>query len=503
MVSLFDVGPFPPCPASFNMAAHVLDCAATHPDKVALSILGLNRATHWRYGELRSAVLATGQGLLAAGASPGDRVLLRLGNTVEYPIAYLAAIAVGIVPIPTSPQLTAAEVAKVLTHLDPTLILHDADVSCAETDRPVLNTRALRAFWGGPEADWQMGDPNRPAYIVYTSGTSGTPRAVVHAHRAVWARQMMHTGWLGVSADDRLLHAGAFNWTYTMGVGLMDPWRAGATALIPEPGVAAEQLPLILKSYEATIFAAAPGVYRKFLKQGSSLNLPKIRHGVSAGEKLSQSIADNWRQATGTPIFEAYGLSECSTFLSGSPSQPAPPGTLGRPQPGRRVAILGDDGPVPIGTPGVISVHRADPGLMLGYEGAAEATAAKMQGDWFRTGDLGQMDADGAITYLGRDDDMMNAGGFRVSPLEVEAALADCPGIGQIAVTDIEIKTDVRIIAAFYTSDTPQKDADLRAYASTKLADYKQPRAYYRVDHIPANANGKVARKSLHSLLEG
>jgi len=502
MVSLFDHGPFRPCPAPFNMAAHVLEHAGKHSDKVALSVLGLSDATHWRYGPLQAAVLGTGHGLLAAGARPGDRVLLRLGNTVEFPVAYLGAIAAGLVPVPTSPQLTATEVAKVLTHLNPALILHDDTVACPESACTILGTQTLRAFWDGPKTEWHMGDPNRPAYIVYTSGTSGVPRAVVHAHRAVWARQMMHDGWLGIGPDDRLLHAGAFNWTYTMGVGLMDPWRVGATALIPEPGIAPEDLPLLLRQHEATLIAAAPGVYRKMLKRGAPLDLPSMRHGVSAGEKLAQPIRDDWEAATGTPIYEAYGLSECSTFLSGSPALPAPPGTLGRPQPGRRVAILGPDGPVPIGTPGVIAVHRADPGLMLGYEGAPEATAAKMQGDWFLTGDLGQMDESHAVTYLGRDDDMMNPGGYRVSPLEVENALADFPGITQIAVTDIEVKPDVRIIAAFYTSDTPLTEEELRTYARTKLAHYKQPRAYYFTDHIPVGANGKISRKNLHLLLE-
>ncbi len=502
MLSVFDHGPYAPCPVPFNMAAHVLDHAEKQPNKVALSVLGLTGATHWRYGALRDAVLATGHGLLATGARPGDRVLLRLGNTVEFPIAYLGAIAVGLVPVPTSPQLTAPEVAKVLVHLAPALILHDDNVACAETDLPILGIQALRAFWDGPQAEWQMGDPERPAYIVYTSGTSGTPRAVVHAHRAIWARQMMHDGWLGITADDRLLHAGAFNWTYTMGAGLMDPWRVGATALIPEPGITPEQLPLLLKQHEATIFAAAPGVYRKMLKRDEPLDLPQMRHGVSAGEKLSQTIHDDWQVATGTPIFEAYGLSECSTFLSGSPSQPAPQGTLGCPHPGRRVAILGPDGPVSIGTPGVISVHRADPGLMLGYDGAAEATAARMQGDWFRTGDLGQMDASGAIIYLGRDDDMMNAGGYRVSPLEVEAVLATYPGITGCAVTDIEVRRDVRLIMAFYTAPVPVDAEALSRHMKEALAGYKCPRAYFHIDALPTGANGKLQRRGLAQIYE-
>ena len=134
-----------------------------------------------------------------------------------------------------------------------------------------------------------MADPNRLGYMVFTSGTSGTPRAVMHAHRAVWARRMMWSDWYGLTPDDRMLHAGAFNWTYTLGTGLMDPWAIGATALIPAEGIAPIQLPLLLKRFDATIFAAAPGVYRQFLKS-PVLSMSRLRHGLSAGEKLPDGL---------------------------------------------------------------------------------------------------------------------------------------------------------------------------------------------------------------------
>jgi acyl-coenzyme A synthetase/AMP-(fatty) acid ligase len=159
-----------------------------------------------------------------------------------------------------------------------------------------------------PAASYHMGDPERLAYVVYTSGTSGKPRAVAHAHRAIWARQMMFEGWYGLRQDDRLLHAGAFNWTYTMGTGLMDPWTIGATALIPAAGTASETLPTLLAANKATIFAAAPGVYRQLLKGTLHLELPSLRHGLSAGEKLPASTLSAWTNATDTPIFEAYGM---------------------------------------------------------------------------------------------------------------------------------------------------------------------------------------------------
>jgi acyl-coenzyme A synthetase/AMP-(fatty) acid ligase len=502
MQAVFDEGPFAPCPAPFNLAAHVMSRAEACPDKIALAILRLSGAERWSYARLHAAIRGTGTGLLQAGLSPGDRVLMRLGNTVEFPIAYLGAIAVGLVPIPTSSQLTAPEVARIIAATAPRLILRAGDIACPETDIPIVDEAALEAMRELPPTAYDMGDPDRLAYIIYTSGTSGTPRAVMHAHSAIWARRMMYDGWYGLREGDRLCHAGAFNWTFTLGTGLMDPWAMGATALIPAAEVTPDQLPLLLKRHDATIFAAAPGVYRKMLKQNMKLPLPCLRHGLAAGEKLSETIRRHWQDATGTPVYEAYGMSECSTFISGSPDHPAAPGTLGRPQQGRRVAILGPDGPVKTGAEGTIAVHKSDPGLMLGYLGAPEATAAKFSGDWFLTGDQGAMDKDGQITYMGRADDMMNAGGFRVSPLEVEAALTPHPGITQVAVTDIEVKEDARVIMAFYTGPEPLDPAALDAFARERLAGYKAPRGYIHVATLPMGANGKLLRRALRPIYE-
>ncbi|MEW2913524.1 class I adenylate-forming enzyme family protein [Leisingera sp. JC11] len=501
MLSVFDQGPFAPCPSPFNLAAHVLRHAARLADKTALSVLDGDGREEWSYARLEAAVRGTGTGLLQAGLVPGDIVLMRLGNTVEFPIAYLGAIAAGLVPVPTSAQLTEAETARIVADLDPAAVLRDPLVACT-SHRRQITAADLLDMHRLPPCDYAFGDPGRLAYVVYTSGTSGNPRAVAHAHRAVWARQMMVDGWYGLTEDDRLLHAGAFNWTYTLGTGLMDPWAAGATALIPAPGTPPEDLPALLRQHRATIFAAAPGVYRKFLR-GGTLDLPDLRHGLCAGEKLSRHLHEAWEAATGCGLYEAFGMSECSTFISSSPSHPAQDGALGRPQPGRKVAILGADGPVPMGGEGTIAIHRSDPGLMLGYLNAPEETAARYQGDWFLTGDQGAMSEDGQIRYLGRSDDMMNAGGYRVSPIEVETVLATHPGITQAGAAAVEVKEDTYIIAAFYTGPEELKTEDLQAFASERLARYKQPRAYVHLDALPTGANGKLLRRALPALFKG
>jgi acyl-coenzyme A synthetase/AMP-(fatty) acid ligase len=497
MMSLFDQGPPPPCPDRFNMAAHVLAHAALLPDKIALAVIGPAGAERWNYARLEAAVRGTATGFLSLGLAPGDRVLMRLGNTVDFPIAYLASIAAGLIPVPTSSQLTAREITKLAAEIDPALITAADGVALPENPAcPVMGLGELAAMRALPPLPYVIGDPNRPAYIIYTSGTAGQPRAVIHAHRAIWARQMMHEGWYGLTASDRLLHAGAFNWTYTLGTGLMDPWSVGATALIPETGVAPDTLGLLLKRHDATIFAAAPGVYRQMLRHPLPA-LPKLRHGLSAGEKLPDSTRNAWVEATGTAIHEAFGMSECSTFISGSPSHPAPHHSLGFAQPGRRIAILGEDAPVPIGQAGTIAVSSRDPGLMLGYLGAEEETKARYRGEWFLTGDTGEMDDTGAIRYLGRADDMMNAGGFRVSPIEVETAMRLFPGLTDCAAVELQIRPDVTVIAAFYTANEPLPETELAAHAEATLARYKQPRMFMHRAELPRGANNKLLRKAL------
>ncbi len=496
MLSIFDQGPPTPCPTPFNLAAHVLGKADALADKTALSVLRQNGSEDWSYRALKAAVLGTGQGLLQAGLHPGDIVLMRLGNTVEFPIAYLGAIAVGIVPVPTSSQLTEPETARIIAELSPAAILRDPSVACAEHPNQI-HLHDLIAMHDLPPAAFDMGDPERLAYVVYTSGTSGKPRAVAHAHRAIWARQMMVDGWYGLTEQDRLCHAGAFNWTYTLGTGLMDPWTIGASALIPEPGTDMSQLPQLLRQNRASIFAAAPGVFRKMLSGTDRIELPDLRHGLCAGEKLSRSLHTQWEIATGTELYEAYGMSECSTFISSSPTHPARGDALGQPQPGRRVAILGPEGPVPQGSEGTIAIHRSDPGLMLTYLNAPDEAAARLQGDWFLTGDQGAMAVDGQITYLGRDDDMMNAGGYRVSPVEVESVLSRYPGITQVGAAAVEVKQDTFVIAAFYSGPERLDEDALHAYVQANLARYKQPRAFVHLPELPTGGNGKLLRRAL------
>ncbi|MCV6594613.1 MAG: acyl--CoA ligase [Silicimonas sp.] len=474
-----------------NLAAHVLHAGGAPDDKTALVVLGATGADDWSYGRLRARVMATAGGLRALGLDPGARVLMRLGNSPDFPILYLGAIAAGLVPVPTSAALRTEEITRIAADLAPAAIVAHDGIALPPFAGDILTPDALADH--APLETIAMVAPDTPAYIVYTSGTSGTPLGVVHAHRAILARAMMIDGWYGLTGQDRMLHAGAFNWTFTLGTGLLDPWTMGATALVLAEGTPPDLIPDLARRHRATILAGAPGIFRRLLR-GDLSNLPDLRHGLAAGEKLTEHLRDSWTSRTGTALHEAFGQSECSTFISGAPDHPAPEGTLGYAQPGRAVAILDGDTPVSRGEMGEIAVHASDPGLTLGYLSRPLAR----RGDWVPTGDIGLMRDDGAIEYHGRDDDMLTAGGFRVSPLDVETTMMRLDGIEEAAAIDTRVNADTTLIALHYTG-RKLDEAALAAHAEAHLARYKQPRLFIHAQSLPRNANGKLLRKALRA----
>jgi acyl-coenzyme A synthetase/AMP-(fatty) acid ligase len=194
-------------------------------------------------------------------------------------------------------------------------------------------------------------------------------------------------------------------------------------------------------------------------------------------------------------------MSEVSTYVSAHPGRPAPEGATGWPQPGRRIAILRDDGlEAAADEPGQLAVGADDPGLFLGYWGAPDETAARLRDGWFLTGDLVAAGADGAIRYLGRADDLMNAGGYRVAPGEVERVFDALPGVAESAACAVAVKPGVEVIALFYRPEgAPLPESALIAHAEANLARYKQPRLYVPLDALPRGANAKLNRRALRA----
>ena len=501
-------------PPRMNMAAYCLaEGARRTPDKAALLVLRAlteGAAETWTYRELQDAVLRVVGGLKVKGLRPGDRILIRLDNTSAYAILFFGAIAGGFVPIPASTELTEAEAGFMLSDSGAVAVALADQIEC--TDGPagllVLTAADVAALiQSGPQASYADTQANDAAFMVYTSGTTARPKGVLHAQRSAFGRRPMYQGWYGIGADDRVLHAGAFNWTFTLGTGLTDPWANGATAIVFTGDKGPEVWPPLIRETEATIFAAVPGVYRQILKYAppGPLDLRSLRHGLTAGEAPATNLFGDWQARTGTPLYEALGMSEISTYISSSPSVPRKSGTTGKPQPGRRIAVLpvaeGNE-PLPQGEQGLLAVHRSDPGLMLGYWNRPAEEADVMRGDWFCGGDLAVIDDHGYVTHLGRANEIMKALGYRVSPLEVEVALGVHPEIAEIACAELNVREGVSVIAAFVVP-RPGCEIDceaIKAFAATRLAAYKCPREVVIVDALPRTSNGKVQRSRLAAL---
>jgi acyl-coenzyme A synthetase/AMP-(fatty) acid ligase len=281
-----------------------------------------------------------------------------------------------------------------------------------------------------------------------------------------------------------MLHTGAFNWTYTIGTGLCDPFANAATSIVYTGTKSLEVWEQLIADHGVTIMASVPGIYRQLLRAGFN-PAASLRHGLTAGEALAEPLLAAWRDQTGRELHEALGMSEVSTYISTSPGIAVRPGSPGKPQPGRAVRILED---------GQIGVHRSDPGLFLRYWGEEP-----LDGEWFATGDLARIDDDGYVWYLGRADELMNAGGFRVSPLEVEAVLLQHPLVADAGVREWRVSGTASIIAAFIVPNpgaSPNEDAIL-AFVRERLAAYKCPKQIWFVPALPRTANGKLVRKAL------
>ena len=468
-------------------------------------------AEAWSYAEARERVLRIARGLLARGLEPGDRVLVRLPHSPAYALAFFGANAAGLTPIPASPQLTDGEAAFLAADAAP----RAAFVADGAAPPPGFGGLALREAdlaaldGGGPLPETAAEDP---AFLIYTSGTGARPKGVLHAQRTLLGRAPMWEAWEGYGPDDAVLHAGALNWSYTLGAGLIDVWATGGHALLyggpPDPAVWA---PLIARR-RATVFAAVPTVHRQLLKYGEpeAHDLSSLRHGLCAGEPLPPSLRREWLARAGTELYEALGMTEVSTYVSSGPATPVREGSPGRPQPGRRVAVLpergGPDGgarPLPPGETGLLAVHRSDPGLMLGYWRRPEEQAAAFRGEWFVGGDLASIGEDGYVRFRGRADDAIKSFGHRLSPVEIEAALETAPSVAEVAVVGLPIDEAKTLVAACVApEDGAALDEEaLRAHAASRLAAYKRPHRYVAAGPLPRTRNGKLLRRELAARL--
>ncbi|MEQ1697083.1 MAG: class I adenylate-forming enzyme family protein [Hyphomicrobiaceae bacterium] len=497
---------------TFNMAAYAISRAALDtPDKAALIVIADADAAApsevWTYARLERAVLSVAAGLRDKDYERGSRIAIRLDNTSLYPIVFFGAIAAGYVPLAMSAALTQREADFLIRDSGASAVVIAPELPRDSVPDGVdaISTADVAAWITQmPSSTYAFTKGDDPAFLIYTSGTTAQPKGVLHAHRSIVGRIPMIEGWYGLTEQDRVLHAGAFNWTYTLGTGLTDPWANGATAIVFTGHKDPALWPKLIAQTQATIFAAVPTVFRQILKYGapSAANLGKLRHGLIAGETPPADLFDAWRDATGLELYEALGQSELSTYISTSPTVPRVPGSVGKPQAGRRVAILAVDGgdtPLPAGEIGLLAVHRSDPGLMLRYWNRPAEDAAVTRAEWFVGGDLASIDEAGYVWHRGRGDDVMKVLGYRVSPQEVEAVLAEHPDVAEVACTAVKVRADISIVGAFIVprEGTEPDPTAILAFAAERLADYKRPKQVVFVQSLPRTANGKIQRSAL------
>lgn len=518
-------------PEFFNIGFACTDAHLDSPaaDQLAMIVeddaLGTATAT---YRELADASSRFAQLLHDLGVWTGDRVLIRLPNSLAYPTAFFGAMKRGAIAVPTSTLLIADEVLYLARDSGARVLVTDKAMWAGLADRlkgladlhhvlltgpgavtPVegLNVLDLESALAGIDtcAPAHKSRADEPAYLVYTSGTTGYPKGVLHAHRAMIGRAPAATYWFDFAETevDRILHSGKFNWTYVLGSGLMDPLYRGKTVIVHEGKNDAEGWVRLMAKHRASIFIGVPTIYRQILQKTAfgRADVPALRYCMSAGEHLSDEMLDLWKARFGIDIHEAVGMSECSYYLSENKFRPIRPGSAGFPQPGHDVRLLDPEtmAEVPPGEEGMICIPASDPGLFLRYWNLPEETAKVIRDGWFLTGDYARRDADGYIWFLGRKDDIINTFGYRVSPHEIERVIKTHPAVADCAATGEELDKDKVLVAAYVILQpgaTASAD-DIAAFAREHLAAYKAPKLVYLMDDFPRTKNGKIIRKQL------
>jgi acetyl-CoA synthetase len=485
------------------------------------------------YGQLAERTGRFAQLLRNLGLERGDRVLVRLPNSIDYPTAFLGAMKRGAIAVPTSTLLTADEVEYLARDSGARGLVIDRAAWSAmgaklagkdELEYVFLTGQGDVAPMPGVEVLDLEGElariahadpPERtraddPAYLVYTSGTTGYPKGVLHAHRSLLGRAPASEYWFDFAADaggavapDRIVHSGKFNWTYVLGSALMDPLYRGKTVIAHEGRNDAHTWPRLIAKHGATIFIGVPTIYRQILQKTefTKADVPTLRHCMSAGEHLSDEVFAVWKQRFGLDIYEAVGMSEFSYYLSQSKHRPIRPGSAGFPQPGHGVKLLDPETlrEVAAGEEGMIAIPADDPGLFLEYWNLPEETARLKHDGWFFTGDYARYDEDGYLWFLGRKDDIIKSFGYRVSPYEVERVLKSHPAVADCACIAEDAGADKRLVVAYVI---PQPDArvtvdELLAFGRDHLAAYKAPKVVYFAKEFPRTKNGKILRREI------
>ncbi|RPH85665.1 MAG: benzoate-CoA ligase family protein [Candidatus Rokuibacteriota bacterium] len=471
------------------------------------------------YGEVADHVARAAGALGAAGLDSEQRALLALNDSPAFAAAFWGAAKLGAVSVPVNTLLAAAEYEFLLNDSRARVAVVEAEVAprvLAVRERCpwlravlVVGGRAVGArdfdealAEAKPVAEAAPTSPEDVVYWGYTSGSTGAPKAAVHAHQDfLAAADLVGVGVFGIGPDDLIFSASKLSFAFGLGNALYFPARVGAAAVLVAERTTAERAFEVIAAERPTIFFAVPTLYARMLEVPDAerrFDLSSLRYGVASGEALPPAIFDAWADRFGLELVEVVGSTEAlHDFIANRPGQ-ARRGAAGRVIAGFDTRLVDDAGaPVPTGTPGHLLV--AGPTMAPHYWNRREHTRRTMLGEWLRTGDVFRQDAEGWFYFEGRSDDMLKVSGQWVSPAEVEAHLAAHAAVLEVGVVaDIDVRglTTPRacVVLKAGVTGSPALAAELRAFVRERAAGYKVPGRVEFVADLPRTATGKLQR---------
>ena len=501
----------------FNACDYLLDRRIAAGDGDRLGLTG--PAGDVTYADLHGRVVRTAAGLRALGLEPEQRVLMFMSDSPEFVTVFLAALRMGAVPVPVSTMSHADGLAELLRDSRARLLAitgeFAATAAAAAAEAPELRgilatgpvptplpVHPLGELPAGEDLIYDT-DADSPAFWLYTSGTTGTPKAAMHRHGAVevvcetYGRQVLQ-----IRPDDRCLSAAKAFFAYGLGNSLLFPLSVGAAAVLEPAPSRPDALVERAREYGATLFFAGPTFFANMLRaQLPAGALAGVRIAVSAGEALPAALYQRWTGHFGVDILDGIGMTEMlHIFLSNRPGE-VRPGTTGVAVPGYELTILGEDGrAVEAGVPGTLFV-RGD-STATGYWSRYAASRQVFQGEWLRTGDTYVQSADGFYRCLGRTGDMLKASGIWVSPAEVEERLLAHDAVAQaivVSATDVDgLEKPVAYVVLREGADATEDE--LIQFCRAGLPSVKRPRKVVFVSGYPTTATGKIRRVELRAM---
>ncbi|MCW5832697.1 MAG: benzoate-CoA ligase family protein [Labilithrix sp.] len=461
------------------------------------------------YGELDERARRFVTLLRSAGVRRGDRVAFVLLDGPLLATCFWGAVAAGAVAVPVNTLLKPGDHRTIVDDCDPRVVVVDPSIpggaDLGGPDTLVWTAAEVeRALEGGAVAAPGYAETHRDAFafFLYSSGTTGEPKGVVHLQHDMWiCCETYGRSILEITPEDRCFSVAKVFFAYGLGNSLYFPAHVGASSVLahgrPSPELVFEQV----RRHRPTLFFGVPTAYANMLAAidaGARYDFGSVRRCVSAGEALPASVLERWRERTGLEILDGIGSTEiCHIFLSNRAGA-SRPGSTGAPVEGYDLRLVDERGhDVERGSLGDLLV-RGDSTAAL-YWNKHETTKRTIQGEWIRTGDKYWQDDEGWFFHAGRSDDMIKAGGIWVSPVEVEAALVEHPAVLECAVIGADDADGLAKPHAFVTLRAANADPAglpdaLRAFVKERLAAYKCPRTITILDELPKTATGKIQR---------